>query len=68
MTETKKPHGLAAASPELRQKVTSMGGKAISADKKHMAEIGRRGGLTVSQDRAHMSRIGSIRSQKKETK
>ncbi len=34
------------------------GGRSVSQDREHMAEIGRRGGATVSRDRSHMAEIG----------
>ncbi len=36
------------------------GGRTISANKAHMAEIGRKGGLTISANRTHMSTIGKL--------
>lgn len=36
--------GLASASQETRQRVASAGGRAVSNDREHMAEIGRKGG------------------------
>lgn len=50
--------GTAAMSPENRKKVASAGGKAVSADKAHMAEIGRKGGAVVAKNKAHMAEIG----------
>ena len=47
-------------SEEDRQCVTSEGGKKVSADRAHMAEIGRKGGLKVSQNREHMAAIGRL--------
>lgn len=36
--------GLASADQETRERVASEGGKAVSKDREHMAEIGRKGG------------------------
>ena len=41
-----------------RTEAASKGGKAVSTNRRHMAEIGRKGGQTVSRDRDHMARIG----------
>ena len=43
----------------------SLGGKAVSKNRAHMAKIGRIGGLKVSNDKEHMSRISKIRWDKK---
>lgn len=45
-------------SPEVRKRVAQAGGRAVSRNRQHMAEIGRKGGLSVSQDREHMSNLG----------
>lgn len=45
-------------SPEDRRRVATLGGRKISANREHMAEIGRRGGVSVSADREHMSELG----------
>jgi general stress protein YciG len=63
MSETKKPRGTADMSPEVRRKVASAGGKAVSWNKEHMAKIGRKGGKVISQNRGWMSTIGSIGGQ-----
>jgi uncharacterized protein len=34
------------------------GGRSVSRNRQHMAEIGRKGGKSVSQDREHMAEIG----------
>jgi general stress protein YciG len=34
------------------------GGRSVSMDRKHMAEIGRKGGLKVSQNKEHMAENG----------
>ncbi len=44
MTEQKKPRGLAAMTPERRREIQGAGGRAISRDRDHMAQIGRKGG------------------------
>lgn len=36
--------GFASMDPEKQRKIASKGGKTVSQDKSHMAEIGRRGG------------------------
>jgi uncharacterized protein len=48
--------GFAAMSAEKQREIA--GGVAVSTNKRHMSEIGRRGGERVSRDRAHMARIG----------
>jgi general stress protein YciG len=50
MTETRKPMGLAALSPERRREIASMGGKAATiryfrANPEAAKEAGRKGGL-----------------------
>lgn len=54
----KPPRGLAAASPETRAQVASIGGLAISKNRAHMSAIGRLGGKAVSANLAHMATIG----------
>ena len=44
MDEQKKKRGLGSANQETRQRVASAGGKAVSANKEHMAAIGKIGG------------------------
>lgn len=41
---THSQRGLASADEETRQRVASMGGRAVSEDREHMAGIGRKGG------------------------
>ena len=41
---TNSQRGLASADEETRQRVASLGGRAVSEDREHMAEIGRKGG------------------------
>lgn len=44
---TEKPKqrkGFAVIEPALQRKIASMGGKAVSKDRRHMADIGRIGG------------------------
>jgi len=36
--------GFAAMNPEEQRKIASKGGRAVSRDRNHMAEIGRKGG------------------------
>lgn len=36
--------GFASMDPELQRRIASKGGEAVSRDRKHMAEIGRKGG------------------------
>ena len=55
-----KPRGINAMSPADRLKTQKAGGRAISADRKHMAEIGRKGGLSISQNKEHMTAIGRL--------
>jgi general stress protein YciG len=45
---------------ETKRMWSSLGGQAISRDRKHMAEIGRKGGLMLSRDREHMRKIGRM--------
>lgn len=42
--EKSSRRGLASANPEKRREVASKGGQAVSQDRRHMAEIGRKGG------------------------
>ena len=44
--------------PEGHANAGRKGGKQVSIDKAHMAEIGRKGGISVSRDRNHMASIG----------
>lgn len=44
--------------PEQARLAGIKGGLAVSADRAHMAKIGRRGGTSVSSNREHMSEIG----------
>ncbi len=39
-----KKRGFAAMDPEEQREIAREGGKAVSRNKKHMAEIGRKGG------------------------
>jgi uncharacterized protein len=41
---TNSQRGLASADEETRQRVASLGGRAVSENREHMAEIGRKGG------------------------
>lgn len=50
--------GFASMDPKKQKSIASKGGKTVSKNKEHMAQIGRRGGLTTSQDRSHMAKIG----------
>jgi general stress protein YciG len=67
MTETRRPRGFAAMSPETQRRIASMGGRAAhEGERAHeftsaeARKAGRRGGKTVSQDRAHMAEIGRL--------
>ena len=53
-----KLKGFAAMSADQRKLIASRGGKAVSSNPTHMANIGRRGGLKVSENRDHMAAIG----------
>lgn len=44
--------------PEGHRRAGKMGGRQVSLDREHMAQIGRKGGLSVSTDREHMAEIG----------
>ena len=44
--------------PEGHAAAGRKGGRKVSQDRAHMAEIGRRGGSKVSEDRSHMADIG----------
>lgn len=44
--------GLASADTQTRQRVAHSGGRAVSQDRRHMAEIGRKGG-SVAQKSGH---------------
>lgn len=43
--------GLASADEETRERVARMGGEAVSRDREHMAEIGRKGGERSGESR-----------------
>ena len=47
--------GLASANPEVRARVASAGGTAVSQDRKHMSEIGRMGGQNSHANRSQGS-------------
>jgi general stress protein YciG len=42
-----KPRGTAAMDPETRKRIAASGGRAVSANREHMAAIGRKGGLSA---------------------
>ncbi len=44
--------------PEGHAAAGRKGGRKVSENRDHMAEIGRRGGAKVAQDRTHMAEIG----------
>jgi general stress protein YciG len=44
--------------PEGHAAAGRKGGRKVSENRDHMAEIGRRGGSKVAQDRSHMAEIG----------
>ena len=44
--------------PEGHAAAGRKGGRKVSENRDHMAEIGRRGGAKVAQDRSHMAEIG----------
>ena len=44
--------------PEGHAAAGRKGGRKVSLDRNHMAEIGKRGGSKVAQDRQHMAEIG----------
>lgn len=59
----RKAHRIGAAhefTPEEASQAGQKGGKVVSRDRAHTAEIGRRGGLSVSKDQAHMQAIGRL--------
>lgn len=41
----RKPQGFATMSAEQRREISKLGGKKISQNREHMAEIGRKGGM-----------------------
>jgi general stress protein YciG len=49
--ERKPTRGLASASEQTREEVARMGGEAVSRDRNHMAEIGRKGGERSGENR-----------------
>jgi len=55
---TKRKIGFATLTPEQLRERASLGGQAVSQDRSHMAEIGRKGGLKTASNKAHMSEIG----------
>ena len=54
----KSDRGFASMDPAKQKVIASKGGRTVSQNKQHMAEIGRKGGRTVSQNRQHMAEIG----------
>lgn len=56
--QTTAPRGFAAMTAQKRREIAALGGKAISKDREHMINIGRKGGELTSQDRSHMADIG----------
>ena len=54
----KSDRGFASMDPIKQRVIASKGGKTVSQNRQHMAEIGRKGGRTVSRDRNHMAAIG----------
>jgi uncharacterized protein len=71
MKQTKKKkslRGFAAMDPEKRRKIASLGGKAVSGDREHMATIGSKGGTEISKDKEHMAQIGRRGGKQRRTK
>jgi general stress protein YciG len=54
----KSDRGFASMDPAKQRAIASKGGKTVSQNRQHMAEIGRKGGKAVSQNRRHMAEIG----------
>jgi uncharacterized protein len=54
--------GFASMDPKKQRQIARLGGqkggRTVSQNREHMAQIGRKGGKTVSQDRKHMAEIG----------
>lgn len=55
MSEPKKNVGFAAMSKEQQVAIAKKGGKAVSKNKEHMAEIGRKGGINSGSVRSKIS-------------
>lgn len=49
--ETTKKQGFASLTPEQRREFARRGGKTVSANRAHMAEIGRKGGETANANK-----------------
>ena len=47
----KQQRGFASMDPDKQRKIASKGGKAVSKDRKHMSEIGRKGGENSHRNR-----------------
>jgi uncharacterized protein len=63
-TKKKSLRGFAALDPEERRRIASLGGKAVSSDRKHMATIGAKGGTELSKDKEYMAEIGRLGGKK----
>lgn len=48
-SDTARKRGLAAADPQTRQRVAQTGGQAISRNRQHMVDIGRKGGIAAQR-------------------
>lgn len=66
-TKKKSLRGFAAMDPEKQRRIASLGGKAISNDRKHMATIGSKGGTEISKDKDHMAEIGRMGGKRSRT-
>lgn len=55
-TPKPKPRGFAAMDEETKLRICSMGGCAVSQDRRRMSEIGRQGGLETQKGRRAMAR------------
>jgi uncharacterized protein len=56
-----RERGFAAMDPEERRAIARKGGEAVSEDRRHMSEIGRRGGEASAQARSSRGGGGSGR-------
>ena len=56
-TKTPRPRGFAAMSPELQREIARKGGKKVSKNKRHMANIGRIGGTSTGRTYRKAARL-----------
>jgi general stress protein YciG len=52
MSQEREERGFAAMDPEERRRIAEKGGQAVSKDREHMSEIGRKGGEASGEKRS----------------